>query len=147
MFGGSSCSSMASHNGVVFPASMAAFLDNPVNITFGSVPTSFAAPAANLVVINNAAPAVRFEINLDESDSPTESHPPTPCDPITVINKVVSSSVRPRVLTPCDLLAGIDRATHMLADLIKICEVICDQKQFRLACLSACGVRLTFTPT
>ena len=122
MFGGSSCSSMASRNGVVFPASMAAFLADPVNIAFGSVPTSFAAPAANLVDINNAAPAVRSEINLGEFDSPTESHPPTPRDPIAVINQAVSSSVRSRVPIPCDLLAGIDRATHMLTDSIKIRE-------------------------
>ena len=113
---------MASRNSVVFPASMVAFLTDPVNITFGSVLTSFAAPAANLVVINNAAPAVRSEINLGESDSLTESHPPTPRDPIAVINQAASPSVRPRVLTPCDLLAGIDRAIHMLADSIKICE-------------------------
>ena len=49
---------MASRNDVIFPASMAAFLTEPVYITFGSMPTSFAAPATNLVVINNAAPAV-----------------------------------------------------------------------------------------
>ena len=123
MFRGSSCSSMASRSGVVFPASMAAFLADPINVTFGSVPTSFVAPAANLVVINNAAPAVRSKIDLGEFDSPTETHPPTPRDPIAVINQAVSSAVRPRVLTPCDLLTGIDRATHMLADSIRICEV------------------------
>ena len=76
---------------------MAVILANPVNIAFSSVLTSFAAPATNLVVINNAAPAAQSEINLGESDLPTESHLPKPRDPIAEINQDVSSLARSRV--------------------------------------------------
>jgi hypothetical protein len=45
---------MASINVVIFPKSMADFLANPVDICFGSMPTTSTAPAACLVIKGNA---------------------------------------------------------------------------------------------
>ena len=119
MIGSSSCDLMTSSRGIVFPASMADFLANPIDIRFGSMPSDLAAPAANLADIDNTTTVL---VQQSDSDLLAETHPPTPRYPIAVISQAVSSSVRSRVPTPCDLLAGIDRATHMLADSIKICE-------------------------
>jgi hypothetical protein len=48
---------MASTNGVTFPESMSDFLANPVDICFGSMPTTSTAPAACLVIEGNAVSA------------------------------------------------------------------------------------------
>jgi hypothetical protein len=49
---------MASTNGVIFPESMADFLANPVDISFGSMPVTSIAPTACLVI----------EVNVVTSD-------------------------------------------------------------------------------
>jgi hypothetical protein len=48
---------MASTNGVIFPESMADILANPVDIYFGSMQATSAAPAACLVIEDNAVTA------------------------------------------------------------------------------------------
>ena len=65
---------MASPYGVVFPASVADFLANLVNICFGSMPTDLAASAAGPVVVDNvtAIPVQQLNFNLL-----TETHPHT----------------------------------------------------------------------
>jgi hypothetical protein len=87
---------MASTNGVIFPKSMADFLANPVDICFGSMPTTSTAPAACLVIEGNAVTTnQQIKTNLSK-----KTHPPT----------------------PNDLIAGIDRVEDMLSDTIKVCE-------------------------
>jgi hypothetical protein len=86
---------MASTNDVTFPESMADLLANPVDICFGSMPTTSTAPAACLVIYGNTV-STNQKIETDLSKKP---HPPT----------------------PSDLIAGIDRVGDMISD-IKICE-------------------------
>jgi hypothetical protein len=87
---------MASTNGVIFPESMADFLANPIDICFGSMPVTFTAPAACLVIEGNAV-TTNQQI---ETDLSKKTHPPT----------------------PSDLIAGIDCVGDMISDTIKICE-------------------------
>jgi hypothetical protein len=87
---------MASTNGVIFPESMVDFLANPVDICFGSMPTTSTAPAACLV-IEGTAVTTNQQI---ETDLSKKTHPPT----------------------PSDLIAGIDRVGDMISDTIKVCE-------------------------
>jgi hypothetical protein len=89
---------MASTNSVIFPESMADILANPVDICFGSIPTTSTAPAACLVIKGNAV-TTNQQIDTDLS---TETHPPT----------------------LSDLIAGIDRVEGMLFDTIKVCECV-----------------------
>jgi hypothetical protein len=64
---------MASTNDVIFPESMADFLDNPVDIRFGSMLAESFTPAACLVMEGNA---VTTDQQI-ETDMSAESHPPT----------------------------------------------------------------------
>jgi hypothetical protein len=89
---------MASTNGVIFPESMANFLANPVDICFGSMPATSTTPAACLVIKGNAV-TTNQQIEMDLSK---KTHPPT----------------------PSDLITGIDRAEDIPSDTIKICERI-----------------------
>jgi hypothetical protein len=93
---GSSCNSMAPTNDVIFPESMADFLANPVDICFGSMPAAFTAPAACLIIEGNAV-TTHQQI---ETDLSKKTHPPT----------------------PSDLITGIDRVEDMLSDTMKVCE-------------------------
>jgi hypothetical protein len=89
---------MASTNGVIFPESMADFLANLVDIRFGSMPAKSTTPAACLIIEGNA-------ITTDqqiETDMLKETHPPT----------------------PSDLITGINRVEGMLSDTIKVCECV-----------------------
>jgi hypothetical protein len=87
---------MASTNGVIFSESMTDILTNPVDIYFGSMPTTSTAPAACLVIECNAVTTdQQIEIDL-----PSETHPPT----------------------PSDLIVGIHRVEGMLSNTIKVCE-------------------------
>jgi hypothetical protein len=87
---------MASINNVIFPESMADFLANPVDIRFGSMPTTSTAPAVCLV-IEGSAVTTNQQIETDLSEN---THPPT----------------------PSDLITRIDRVEDMLSDTIKVCE-------------------------
>jgi hypothetical protein len=87
---------MASTNDVIFSESMADFLTNPVDICFGSMPATSTARAACLVIEGNVV-TTNQQIEIDLS---TETHPPT----------------------PSDLISGIDRVEGMLSDTIKVCE-------------------------
>jgi hypothetical protein len=87
---------MASTNSVIFPESMADFLANPVDICFGSMPTTSTAPAACLVIEGNAV-TTNQQI---ETDLLKKTHPPT----------------------LSDLIAGIDHVGDMISDTIKVCE-------------------------
>jgi hypothetical protein len=87
---------MAWTNGVTFPESMADFLANPVDICFGSMPTTSTAPAACLVIEGNVV-STNQQI---ETDLSKKAQPPT----------------------PSDLIVGIDRVGDMISDTIKICE-------------------------
>jgi hypothetical protein len=87
---------MASTNGVIFPESMADFLANPVDIRFSSMPATSTAPAAYLVIKGNAV-TTHQQI---ETDLSKKTHPPT----------------------PSDLITGIDRVGDMISDTIKVCE-------------------------
>jgi hypothetical protein len=89
---------MASTNGVIFPESMADIFTNPVDICFGSIPATSTTPAACLVIEGNAVTAHQ-QIGTDLL---TETHPPT----------------------PSDLITGIDRVEGMLSETIKVCERI-----------------------
>jgi hypothetical protein len=109
---------MAWTNGVIFLESMVDFLTNPVDIHFGSMPTESSAPAAYIVIEGNT---VSTDQQI-ETDLSSESHPPT----------------------PSDLITGIDRVEGMLSDTIKIFERV---KRPRMssstpACLSACVTQL-----
>jgi hypothetical protein len=75
---------------------MVGFLANPVDICFGSMPTTSTAPAACLVIEGNAV-TTNQQI---ETDLSKKTHPPT----------------------PSDLIAGIDRVEGILSDTIKVCE-------------------------
>jgi hypothetical protein len=76
---------MALTNSVIFPESMANFLANPVDICFGSMLGTSTARAACLVIQGNAVTTnQRVETYLLK-----ESHPPTPSDLITGIDRVV----------------------------------------------------------
>jgi hypothetical protein len=87
---------MSSTNDVIFPESMADFLTNPVDICFGSMPTTSTAPAACLIIEGNAVTTnQQIETNLSKKTHPS---------------------------TPRDLIAGIDRVEGMLSDTIKVCE-------------------------
>jgi hypothetical protein len=55
---------MASTNGVTFPESMADFLANPVDISFGSILVTSTAPAACLVIEGNAV-STNQQIEID----------------------------------------------------------------------------------
>jgi hypothetical protein len=87
---------MASTNGVTFPESMADFLANPIDICFGSMPTTSTAPTACLVIEGNTV-STNQQIETYLSKKP---HPPT----------------------PSDLIPEIDRVGDMISDTIKICE-------------------------
>jgi hypothetical protein len=87
---------MAPTNGVVFPESIEDILANPVHICFGSMPATSTTPAAFFVIESNAVTADQ----QIEADLLTETHPPT----------------------PSDLITGIDRVEGMLSDTIKVCE-------------------------
>jgi hypothetical protein len=87
---------MASTNGVIFPENTANFLANPVDVRFGSMPAESIAPAACLIIEGNA---VTTDQQI-ETDLSSETHPPTPGDPI----------------------AGINHVEGMLSNTIKICE-------------------------
>jgi hypothetical protein len=87
---------MASINGVIFPESMADFLANPVDICFGSMPATFTAPAACLIIEGNAV-TTNQQIEIDVSK---KTHLPT----------------------PSDLIAGIDHVGDTTSDTIKVCE-------------------------
>jgi hypothetical protein len=89
---------MALTNDVTFPDSMADFLANPVDIRFGSMPTESTTPAACLVIEGNV---VSTDQQI-ETDLSSESHPPT----------------------PSDLITWIDRVEGMLFNTIKICECV-----------------------
>jgi hypothetical protein len=93
---GSSCNSMASTNGVIFPESMADILANPVDICFGSMPATSTTPAACLVIEGNAV-TTHQQIGTYLLK---ETHPPT----------------------PSDLITGIDHVKGMLSNTIKVCE-------------------------
>jgi hypothetical protein len=89
---------MASTNDVFFPESIADFLANPVDICFGSMPATSIAPVACLVIEGNA-------VTTDQqigTDLLKKTHPPT----------------------PSDLITGIDRVKGMLSNTIKVCEHI-----------------------
>jgi hypothetical protein len=87
---------MVSTNDVIFPESMADFLTNPVDICFGSMPATSTAPAACLVIEGNAVTTnQQVETYLLK-----KTHPPT----------------------PSDLITEIDRVEGMLSDTIKVCE-------------------------
>jgi hypothetical protein len=105
---------MALTNGVIFPESMADILANPVDICFGSMPTTSTTSAVCLVIEGNA-------VTTDQqigTDLLTETHPPT----------------------PSDLIAGIDRVEGMLSHTIKICEASNALTQPRHpTCLLACA--------
>jgi hypothetical protein len=90
---------MASTNGVIFPESMEDFLANPVDIRFGSMPATFTAPVACLVIEGTRSPPTNRSKQICQQ-KPT--HPPT----------------------PSDLIAGIDHVEGMLSDTIKVCESI-----------------------
>jgi hypothetical protein len=87
---------MASSHGIIFPASMADFLTNPIDICFGSMPAESTALATCLVI--ESTPATSFQ--QVESDPLTETHPPT----------------------PSDLIVGLNHYESMLSDTIQICE-------------------------
>jgi hypothetical protein len=63
---------MASINGVIFSESMADFLANPVDICFGSMPETSTAPAACLVIEDNAV-TTNKQI---QTDPLKKTHPP-----------------------------------------------------------------------
>jgi hypothetical protein len=89
---------MASTNDVILSESMANILTNPVDICFSSVPAKPTAPAACLVIKGNAVTSdQQIGTNLL-----TKTHPPT----------------------PSDLISGIDRVEGMLSNKIKICECV-----------------------
>jgi hypothetical protein len=87
---------MASTNDVIFLKSMADILANPVDICFGSMPAKSTAPAACLVIESNAVTSNQHV----GTDLLMETHPPT----------------------PSNLITGIDRVEGMLSDTIKVCE-------------------------
>jgi hypothetical protein len=87
---------MASTNGIIFPESMADILANPVDICFCSMPVTCTTPAACLV-IEGSAVTTDQQIGIDLL---METHPPT----------------------PSDLITRIDRVEGMLSDTIEICE-------------------------
>jgi hypothetical protein len=87
---------MASTNGIIFPESMADILANPVDICFCSMPVTCTTPAACLV-IEGSAVTTDQHIGIDLL---METHPPT----------------------PSDLITRIDRVEGMLSDTIEICE-------------------------
>jgi hypothetical protein len=85
-------------NGVIFPESMADILSNPIDICFGLMLAKSTTPAACLVIEGNA-------VTTDQQIRTgllTETHPPT----------------------PSDLITGIDRVEGMLSDMIKVCECV-----------------------
>jgi hypothetical protein len=87
---------MALTNDVIFLESMAEILANPVDICFGSMPAKSTTPAACFVIEGNA-------VTTDQQIGTyllTETHPPT----------------------PSDLITGIDRVEGMLSDTIKVCK-------------------------
>jgi hypothetical protein len=66
---------MASFRGVVFHTSMVDFLANLVDISFGSMLTDLATPAAGLVVIDNfAATDGNPPTHTSQSDRGVQSH-------------------------------------------------------------------------
>jgi hypothetical protein len=75
---------------------MADILANPIDICFGSMPTTSTTPSACFVIESNT---VTTDQQI-EADLLTETHPPTPSNMIT----------------------GIDRVEGMLSDTIKVCE-------------------------
>jgi hypothetical protein len=89
---------MASPSGVVFPASMADFLANPIDFYFSSMPAESIALAACLVIENTAATSTQQV----ESDLLAETHQ----------------------LTPRDLIVGLDHVEGMLSDTIKVCKSV-----------------------
>jgi hypothetical protein len=67
---------MASPSGVIFPASMADFLTNPVDFFFGSMSAKSTAPTAYLVILSTAVTSDQQV----ESDLLVGTHQPTPRD-------------------------------------------------------------------
>jgi hypothetical protein len=88
---------MTSSNGVIFPESMVDFLANPVDICFGSMQAESIAPAACLVIEGNTVTSNQ-QVGTDLLE---ETHPPT----------------------PRDLITRLDRVEDMLSDTIKVCEL------------------------
>jgi hypothetical protein len=75
---------MASSNDDIFPESMEDIVANPVDIYFSSMPAKSIAPAACFVIEGNA-------VTIDQqirTDLLTETHPPTPSDLITEIDRI-----------------------------------------------------------
>jgi hypothetical protein len=89
---------MTSTNDVIFPESMTDILANPVDICFGSMPSTSITPAACLVIEGNMVTTSQ----QIETDLSKKTHPPT----------------------PSDLITGIGRVEGMLFDTIKVCECV-----------------------
>jgi hypothetical protein len=117
---------MASTNSVIFPESMTDFLANPINIRFGSMPVKSTTPAAYLVIKGNAV-TTEQQIKIDLLP---ESHPPTPSDLITGINRVegiLSNTIkicervkRPRkTSSPSNMPLGLHNTAHVASGYMK----------------------------
>jgi hypothetical protein len=94
---------------------MTDFLANPIDIRFGSMPAKSTAPAACLVIKGNA---VTTEQQI-EIDLLPQSHPPT----------------------PSDLITGINRVEGMLSNMIKICERVKRPRKTSLPSSMPLGLR------
>jgi hypothetical protein len=103
---------MASTNGVIFPESMADILTNPVDICFGSMPTTSTAPATCLVIEGNPV-TTNQQIKTDLS---AETHRHTPSDLIKVYERVK----RPRMTPSASRMPlGLRNTAHVASRYMK----------------------------
>jgi hypothetical protein len=112
---------MASSRDVIFPANLADYLANPVDIFFGSMPTESTTSAACLVIEN----AATTSFQQVESNLLMETHPPT----------------------PRDLIAGLNRVESMLSNAIMVCESVKRSSRTTApppACPMTCGTQLVW---
>jgi hypothetical protein len=79
---------MASRSGVVFPAIMADILANPVEIRFGSFPTT----STMLTAATSPTASVKAPTSSDaapRSDKKSKNHPPKPYDIVQGMERVI----------------------------------------------------------
>jgi hypothetical protein len=90
---------MVARSGVVFPASMADILTNPVEICFGSfTTTSTTLAAATSPTVSMKAPAM--PVAAPSSSQKSNTHPPK----------------------PYDIVQGMERVIDMMEETLQICE-------------------------
>jgi hypothetical protein len=109
---------MASHLDVIFPASMADFLTNPVDIRFGSISGDVVTP-----IINSTVGPAPWELIPEMAVVLALTQQVVDINLATPIPNLLEKAHPP---TPCDLFTGLDHVSSMMAKTFQMCEEALD---------------------